>query len=161
MDEFAQRYAHEFGRQLRALRRARGLILKQATERFDNAPSQPTLGSWENATRDVSLSRIVGACRAYGVLPHDLFALVDARVFAASDVPMVNLAALAETDRPELEPARRWAIEYRGTLPTDTTAAPMPEYALAPLAVLSGYSVADIAAVMPYQAPGGWPGGRA
>lgn len=142
-------YVAEVGREIRVHRQRRGWTLQQlASEMSDPVPSAQTVETWEQASRNVPLFRIIQTCEAFGIQPHELFAAVDARVSRA--VPLVNLWALARTDRPELAPARQWALTTLDAEPDASMVARLPEYALPPLAVLSRCSVADLVAALPY-----------
>jgi len=145
-------YTVEVGREIRSHRQRLGLTLHElASDLPDPAPAAATVGTWELGTRNVTLARIVQACDRLGIQPHELFAAVDARLTgSAPPVPIVNLWALAHTDRPELAVARAWALTLVQAGPEAPIVARLPVYALPPLAALTGCSVTDLIAVLPY-----------
>jgi transcriptional regulator with XRE-family HTH domain len=70
MDEQVRKWRREFAARLKAARLAAGLTQKRLAEMV--GVSQPTLGSWERATRPCSLTDFLAIADALGVHPESL-----------------------------------------------------------------------------------------
>lgn len=138
-DSVTARYAVELGRRIRALRRRRGDTLTMLGRNLASGPIPGgTVRTWEVASCDMPLSRIIAVARYFGIDPHELLAPVDACLR-----PQVDVWALAHSDEPVLAVARRWALTILRT-PDAATIITWPDYALPPLAVLTGCTVDEL-----------------
>ncbi len=140
-------YSGALGAELRRRREELGLTREQFVERLPREVSNQTLATWELASRQVTMNRLVDLSVAFETQPHQLLAVVDERVLEPLSRLIVDLAALAHTLRPELAVARQWA-RARLLVPDAATVIDMPPDAMVGLAELSGVQPADLAAAL-------------
>ncbi|WP_143051056.1 helix-turn-helix domain-containing protein [Amycolatopsis pretoriensis] len=110
-DAAAEAFVSAIGSALRRRRRAAGWDARFAAEQI--GVSRPALSTHENGTRVMGIDTLLRYAGAYSVTPAELvaeaFAAIDAPAAPRTDAIMVDLAALAHTDRPDLEGLREWA----------------------------------------------------
>jgi transcriptional regulator with XRE-family HTH domain len=132
-------FARVLGGLLRSHRRARGLSRHEVVSKMDNEVSVQTLASWELGTRNLGVSRLVEVSHALDVRPGTLVGRAHDLVFGTVDVPLaiLNLADLADTEVPELQPLRPWAdLRARELPPGCTPELPLTRASLNNLATL-------------------------
>ncbi|PPK68888.1 helix-turn-helix transcriptional regulator [Actinokineospora auranticolor] len=104
-------YQRALGRELQQLRMRRRWTRAQLVQRLPNELSAQALASYETGTRSCTVVRFVQLCTALEASPHDLLERVHDQV-SHEEYPAslkVDLVELADDERPELAPARRWA----------------------------------------------------
>lgn len=107
----AEVYQRLLGEELRKARRRRGLTRPELNGLMGNPVSVQTLATYEHGTRQCSVVRLVEVCRALGEPPQEVLARVNDRMMV-DEVIRVDLARIAQSSAPELQPLRRWARVY-------------------------------------------------
>jgi transcriptional regulator with XRE-family HTH domain len=104
-------FARVLGGLLRGHRRNRRMSRHDVVSTMDTEVSVQTLASWETGTRNLGVSRLVEVSHALDVRPGSVLGRAHDLVFGTVDVPLavLNLAELARTTVPELQPLRPWA----------------------------------------------------
>jgi transcriptional regulator with XRE-family HTH domain len=107
------------GGELRKARMQQGLTRKQLVHDVPFTISVPTLATWELATRHITVGRLLELTDALGVHLFDV--LGPALAAVAADTVTVDLARMASTHIPALQPLRRWARQRLLTDPPELT----------------------------------------
>ncbi|WIV60686.1 helix-turn-helix domain-containing protein [Amycolatopsis nalaikhensis] len=121
--------AHAVGAELQQQREDRGWSRAALAAWSDGQVTVRTLITWEKATRSMSLRQLGNASRLFQLRPSQLLARAERRIAWDPDL-VVDLAALAVSQRDALRPAARWAHDLLDAgaepihgLNTDTLAA--------------------------------------
>jgi len=106
-------YQTELGERLRAIRQQQGLTLQEVEDRSDGVWKAVVVGSYERGDRAVSVAKLAGLARFYGVPVGELLPPTGAEAPAAGGNAHVvlDLTRLqpSEVDDPRLQPLARFA----------------------------------------------------
>lgn len=125
MNVNVEQYRQTLGDELRVARKRHGWTREQLRRRLDATGvtvTLQTLATYELGTRHCSVVRLAQLCVVLGETPDRLLARVRRRLSARSGCLRVDLAAVAETTPPKLEPFRVWAQHRLRDLADDTAA---------------------------------------
>jgi len=139
MNDQLDTFARVLGDLLRNHRRGHHLSRHDVVSTMDNEVSVQTLASWELGTRNMGVSRLVEVSHAIDIRPGTILGRAHDLVFGTVDVPLatLNLADLARTTIPELQPLRPWAdLRAREFPPSCTPELPLTRASLNNLATL-------------------------
>lgn len=132
------------GATLRRIRLARGITRVQLAARLDDV-SDLTLASYERATRNVTVPRLMIVCRALGVRTTAVLEEAEQLLFGSADAVRVHLGHLAVAVEPDLHPVRHWAAQQlQAQVDGDNETAELTLRALHPLAELCGLVPAEL-----------------
>lgn len=107
-------YAQALGSRLRAIRQQQGLSLQKVEIKSGGRWKAVVVGSYERGDRAVTVSRLAELAEFYGVPLSEL--LPDSENKRSGEVPerlMIDLAALAALEGPELGPLNRYVASIQ------------------------------------------------
>lgn len=130
----ADRYYEALGFELKRLRSQADLYQKELATLA--GLSGQSYQAHELGTRRITLDHLLAVAIALNTQPHRILRPVDQHIFSPESAVRVRLPVLARTDRPELTPARGWAVQRLTTSRGTEQVVTVPIDALARLAVL-------------------------
>jgi transcriptional regulator with XRE-family HTH domain len=121
-------------RELRAQRRwTRELVCRRLADMTGQQITGQAYRTYEMATREIPVSRLIGLCIAFGVTPLEVWTKVDEYLRPRDGALIVSLRRVATLTREDIDPARAWA---RTQLQDGKTTAALSTDALTSLAGL-------------------------
>lgn len=142
-------YARIVGEVLREYRIQREWTRRELQRRVPDVTIQ-SIGTYETATRNMSVDNLDKIARAMGTSAHALLTQADERMYpvAGGSTLVVNLGTLAASTREEIAPAAKWAAAQIGGLDrTDRTAELTPQ-ALDVLAHVCGLDMPALVSIL-------------